>query len=149
MPIMTDNKRYDADALRRDMEEREKARRRAAIQSEINNWNTKLTNVNSQIDALTAEESNLVTYLGEWTTQKSLYDENKTLSEVVITNVFEGVCADKIQSELAGCISEMNLTYNNVAGLKGNVTAQIGRLRQQKSYINSRISSLSNEMKSI
>ena len=127
----------------------ERARRRAAIQSQIQQWNTKLTTVNSQITSLTTEQSNLNTYLGDWDTQKSIYSGSEILSEVVIVNVFEGVCADQIKADFSASITEMDQTYNEVSGLNGNVGAQISRLNQYVSVINTKLTSLRNELSSI
>lgn len=137
----------DAEAQQRAAEER--ARRRAAIQSQIHHWNTKLTTVNSQIAGLTAEQSNLSTYLGDWDTQKSIYCGSDILSEVVIVNVFEGVCADKIKADFSASITEMDESHSKVNGLNGNVGAQISRLNQYVSVINTKLTSLRNELSSI
>lgn len=137
----------DAAAQQRAAEER--ARRRAYIQSQIQYWDTKLSKVNSQIAGLTAEQSNLSTYLGDWDTQKSIYSSSEILSEVVIVNVFEGVCADKMKAEFSASITEMDQTHSGVSGLNGNVGVQISRLNQYVSVINTKLTSLRNELSSI
>lgn len=137
----------DVAAQRRAAEER--GRRRAYIQSQIQQWNTKLSKVNVQIAGLTAEQSNLNTCLGDWDTQKSIYSGSEILSAVVIVNVFEGVCADKIKADFSASITEMNQTHSKVSGLSGNVGAQISRLNQYVSVINMRLASLRNELSSI
>lgn len=131
------------------MESEERARRRAEIQAQIRQWDAKLTQVKSQISALTKEQSNLNTYLGEWAVHKGLYDRNKVLSEVVIVNVFEGVCADKIKEEMGECIMEMDRSCNSVRGLNGNVGVQISRLGQYVSVINSKLTMLRGELASL
>lgn len=140
-------RRAAEERARREAEER--ARRRAAIQSQINQWDDKLSGVNSQLSGLVAEQSKLNTYLGDWSTQKNIYSGNDILSEVVIVNVFEGVSADKIKSDFSACIKKMNQTCGEVYGLNGNVGAQIVRLRQYVSIINARLTSLKNELNSI
>ena len=129
--------------------EEERARRRKAIQSLIDKWDAELTSVNSQVSGLTAEQTKLNTYLGEWDTQKSIYSGNEILSEVVIVNVFEGVCADRIKEEFSACITEMDHTYCRVSRLCENVSAQIARLNQYISVINTKLTSLRNELNSI
>ncbi len=140
-------RRAAEERARREAEER--ARRKAAIQSQINQWDEKLSGVNSQLSGLVAEQSKLNTYLGDWSTQKNIYSGNDILSEVVIVNVFEGVCADKIKSDFSACIKKMDRTCGEVYGLNGNVGAQILRLRQYVSTINARLTSLRNELNSI
>lgn len=140
-------RRAAEERARREAEER--ARRRAAIQSQINQWDDKLLWVNSQLSGLEAEQSKLNTYLGDWGTQKKMYSGNDILSEVVIVNVFEGVCADKIKSDFSACIKNMDWTCGEVYGLNGNVGAQIVRLRQYASTISARLTSLRNELNSI
>lgn len=127
----------------------ERAKKRAYIQSQIQYWNTKLSKVNSQIAGLTTEQSNLSTYLGDWDTQKSIYSGSEILSEVVIVNVFEGVCADKIKADFSASITEMDESHSKVSGLNGNVGAQISRLNQYVSVINTKLTSLRNELSSI
>lgn len=141
-----------AAAARRAAEQRaaqERAQKRAAIQAQIQQWESKLSKVNSQLSGLTAEQSNLNTYLGDWNTQKTIYSENEILSDVVIVNVFEGVCADRIKEEFSSCITEMNQTCSGVSGLKGNVGMQITRLNQYVSVINTKLASLRSELSSI
>lgn len=127
----------------------EQAKKRAYIQSQIQQWNMKLSKVNSQIAGLTAEQSNLCTYLGDWDTQRNLYSGSEILSEVVIANVFEGVCADRIKTDFSAGIIEMDETHGKVSGLNGNVGVQISRLNQYVSVINTKLTSLRNELSSI
>lgn len=135
------------EAARRAAEER--ARRIAAIQAEINMWNGKLARVESQIASLTTEQASLNTYLEDWESQKSIYSGSEILSEVVIVNVFEGVCADSIKADFTDSITEMDQTHSDVGGLNGNVGEQISRLNQYKSDINSKLTALRNELNSI
>ena len=129
--------------------EEERAMRRKAIQSQIDKWDAELTSVNSQVSGLTAEQTKLNTCLGDWDTQKSIYRGNVILSEVVIVNVFEGVCADRIKEEFSACITEMGQTCIRVIRLSGYVSAQIARLNQYISVINTKLTSLRNELNSI
>lgn len=108
----------------------------------LNYWNTELSEVNSQITELTAVQSNLSAYLGEWDTQKSIYDGSENLSEVVRVNVFEGACADKIKADFSACITEMDGTYSKVSRLNENVGAQITRLNQYLSVIYTKLAYL-------
>lgn len=131
------------------MEPEERARRIEAIQAQIRQWDAKLTQVKSQISALTKEQSNLNSYLGDWDTQKGIYNGSELLSDVVIINVFEGVCADKIKMEMGESIKEMDQTCSRVRGLNGNVGVQIARLNQYVSVINSRLTMLRGELNSL
>ncbi|MEY8523341.1 hypothetical protein AALA90_09970 [Lachnospiraceae bacterium 38-10] len=136
----------------RDKDAEERARRearRAAIRAQIRVWEGKRAVVEGQIRALSGEQSNLNGYLGEWSTQKSIYSGNPLLSEVVIVNLFEGVCADEIKEEFTNCIAEMDQTYSGVSGLNGNVGTQISRLQDYLAVINAKISALYSELASI
>ena len=135
------------EAARRAAEER--ARRIAALQAEIHQWDSKLATVSSQKESLTTEQSNLNTRLGDWDAQKRIYHGNETLSEVVILNVFEGVCADRIKADFTDCMEEMDRTCSGVGGLNGNVGVQISRLNQYISVINAKLTSLRDELNSI
>ena len=134
-------------AQQRVVEERKKGR--AGIQSQIQQWDAKLSRVNSQLSGLMAEQSDLNTYLGDWDIQKSIYSGNEILSDVVIINIFEGVCADSIKADFSSGITEMDQTCSGVSGLNGNVSAQIARLNQYISVINTKLTSLRNELNSI
>lgn len=149
-------KAADEEARRRAAEEQarrraeeERARKRAALREQIQRWDDKLARVKSQLSGLEAEQSRLNAYLDEWVSQKNVYNGNRILSEVVIVNVFEGVCADKIKNDLSNCIAEMGRTCGRVNGLNGNVCIQIARLHQQVSSVNARLSSMRNELNSI
>ncbi len=122
----------------RDKDAEERARRearRAAIRAQIRVWEGKRAVVEGQIRALSGEQSNLNSYLGEWSAQKSIYSGNPLLSEVVIVNLFEGVCADEMKMEFTDCITEMDQTYSGVSGLNGNVGTQISRLQDYLAVI--------------
>lgn len=145
--MVTDQRAAELEALRRAAEER--ARRKKAIESQIEQWNDELTTVRAQLSSLTTERSNLNTYLGDWDGQKSTYSGNEILSEVVVANVFEGVCADRVKAVLSGSIKEMDQTCSRVSGLNGNVDLQIERLNQYTSVIHTNLASLRNELSSI
>lgn len=130
-------------------EAEQKAIRRASIQSEIMHLNTRISNVNSQIAGLTAERNNLDDYLGDWMTQKTVYNRNDVISEVVITNVFEGACADKLKADIEFCVNEMDKTYTDVSGLGGHVGSQITSLNQYVETLNSRLTVLNAELSSL
>lgn len=129
--------------------EAERARKRAAIQAEINNWNNKLTTVQSQKTSLTAQQANLNLYMGNWDTQKTTYNGNDILTEVVILNVFEGVCADTMKEKLTDSVAQMDQTYSGVSGLKSNVGLQISRLNEYITFINEKLTALRSELNSI
>lgn len=126
-----------------------KEAKRKAIQSQIDQWNKKLSQADSQQIALTAEQSKLNIYMGEWDTQKSTYNGSDILSEVVILNVFEGVCADKIKDDLTDSVTQMDQTYSKVSGLNAHVGEQISLLGQYINVINAKLTSLRSELNSI
>lgn len=136
-------------AAQKAAEEERAVMKRKAIQSQIDQWDARLTSVHSQVSGLKAEQTKLYTCLGGWGAQKSRYSGNEILSEVVIVNVFEGVCADRIKEEFSACITEMSQTCNRVSRLNGYVSAQIARLDQYISVINTRLTFLRNELNSI
>ncbi|MBD5534716.1 MAG: hypothetical protein HDQ99_03440 [Lachnospiraceae bacterium] len=134
-------------AQQRVVEERKK--RRTGIQSQIQQWDMKLSRVNIQLSGLIAEQTNLNTYIGDWETQKNIYSGNQTLSDVVIKNIFEGMCADKTKDKFSAGITEMDWTCSKVSGLNESVSMQIARLNQYVSVINTKLTSLRNELDSI
>lgn len=126
-----------------------RVKRIAELKAQILTWETKLKKVKTQITSLETQKTKLNTYLGKWEIQRKKYSENETLSEVVIVNVFEGVCADKIKVKLQDCITTMNGTYNSVNSLTGIVGSQIARLKQYETNINSKLTSLKTELSSL
>lgn len=138
-----------AEAIRRAAEEAERRRRRAAIEAQIRQWEEKLRNVESQIAALTDEKSKLGTCLTDWSTQKSICSSSDILSEVVVLNVFEGVCADQIKIDMENCVTRMDTTCSNVSGMSGNIATQIARLQECVSVIQTKLSALRSELNSI
>lgn len=126
-----------------------KEAKRKAIQSQIDQWNKKLSKADSQRIALTAEQFKLNAYLGEWDAQKSTYNGSNILSEVVILNVFEGVCADKIKDDLTDSVTQMDQTYRRISGMSIHIGEQVGRLNRYINIINKELTSLINELNSI
>lgn len=124
----------------------EKARRREELQKQIDDWNDKKDTAMKQIERLETEQLKLHSYLKMWEEKKSIYSGNEILSEVVIINVFEGVCADKIKKDFTACIAEMDQTYSKVSGLRESVNAQLANLNLYVSLINTTIASLANEL---
>ncbi|MDE7284206.1 MAG: hypothetical protein K2N85_11590 [Lachnospiraceae bacterium] len=138
--------RAEAERLRA---EAERARRRAAIQAEIDKWNEKLNKVKLQKANLGLQQIILNTYMRKWDTQKTTYSGNDILTEVVILNVFEGVCADTMKEKLTDSVTQMDRTYSGVSGLNGNVGLQISRLDEYITFINEKITALRSELNSI
>ena len=129
--------------------QRAKEEKRMKIMLQISQWNEKLNKANSQKEGLKSQQANLNTYLGEWDTQKTTYNGNDILTDVVILNVFEGVCADKIKEELTASVTQMDQTYSRVSTLNDNVGLQISRLDEYITFINEKITTLNSELNSI
>lgn len=125
---------YDeaAEARRR---EAEREKQRAELQKQIDRWNIKKSGVTSLVNKLKSEKRTLETYLDMWQRQKSKYNGNDMLVEVVIVNLFEGESADKVKQIFSEGIKKMDQTYLRVDELKGNVSKQIDKLIQQISDI--------------
>lgn len=120
-----------------------------AIESQIHTLNRESEIVNSQINELRSRQKDLTSYLEEWRGQKASYDGDRSLSEVVIVNLFEGVCADKIQKDLSHCIEEMDYACGKVAELNDNIESQITRLNQQLTQIHRQLKLLKIDLDSI
>lgn len=129
----------------RDNEE-EKSFRRAYYQTQINATNVILTTVKGWVSTLIREQGNLNSHVEDWAAQKAIYDANENLSEVVITNVFEGVCADTIKTELTECITIMEQTCSGASTLSADLTLQIAKLNEYIAKLNSQLTSLNYQM---
>lgn len=141
-----------AAAMRRAAEEkaeRERERRRNYLRGQIDEWNGKLSEVKEQISGLETEKKNLTTYLAEWEEAKRTYNNNDILSEVVVINLFEGVCADNIKDDFSEIVTDMDRRYDVAGGMENNISVQITKLRQYESVIQSKLTSLRNELNSI
>lgn len=129
----------------RDNEE-DKSIKLAFYKAQISLTNGMLTTVKGWVSALIREQGNLNSYIEDWATQKVIYDSNENLSEVVITNVFEGVCADTIKTELADCITIMEQTCSDASTLSADLTLQIAKLNEYIAQLNSQLTSLNYQM---
>lgn len=145
MAIETDEER----AAREAEEEAAREARRQEIMKEIRGLEDCRKNVEKQIADLEREQKSLNDSITNWRVMETASHDIEILSEVVIINVFEGVCADAMKEELAGCVAEMNQTCGNVEGLNGHVGTQIGRLLEYVMDINGKISSLQREYDSL
>lgn len=137
-----------AEAAARAAAEAAKMQRIALLQVQITRKNKELTKVNQQIASLSAEHANLGTKLTDWCTEKADYSTNEVVSEVVILNIFEGVCADTLKEEVSSCVEEMDKTYGDVSSLNTQVNVQIGRLQQRVSIIGQELRDLQLELNS-
>lgn len=126
-----------------------KAQKRAKLQKEIDNWNKELSKIKPIRSRLIKEQSFLSRLLSEWEIQKNKCEGNLILSEIVLVNRFEGECADQIKEDFTACVVDMNNTYLNTGTLRDDDGAQITKLDQYISFINNRITSLTNEKNAI
>lgn len=129
--------------------ERAREMRRNYLRGQIDDWSGKLSEVTPLRDALIKERDNLSSYMSKWEVQKNKCKGNLLLSEVVLTNRFEGDSADIIKEEFTDCVTKMNSTYFRTGRLRDKVVYQIQRLDQYMSMINSKIESLTRELNSI
>lgn len=126
-----------------------KETRRKEIQRKIDEWNEKLNKVKLQKANLGLQQIILNTYMRKWDTQKTTYSGNDILTEVVILNVFEGVCADTMKEKFTNSVTQMDQSYSGVSGLNGNVGLQISRLDEYITLINGKLTALRSELNSI
>lgn len=121
----------------------------AAIKAKIEKLIIQRSEVEYYRDTFDEWRKKLEESLEEWEEQKINYSGNDTLSDVVIENVFEGVCADKIKADLTASVTQMDDTCNKISGLIGNVGLQIDELNNRINIINGEIASLENQLNSI
>lgn len=138
-----------AEAAARAAAEAARRQRIALLQMQITRKNQELTKVNQQIASLSSEHGRLGTALTDWCTHKADYNGNEVVSEVVILNIFEGVCADTLKEEMSKCVEEMDKTYSGVTSLNTQVSVQIGRLQQRVSIIGQELRDLQLELNSL
>ena len=129
--------------------ERAREMRRNYLRGQIRDWGNKLSEVTPLRDVLVKEKNNLDDYMRNWEVQKDKCEGNLFLSEIVLTNRFEGECADRIKKDFTASIEEMNNTCLKTRILQKGNDQQITRLNQYISLINEKISSLTRELNSI
>ena len=129
--------------------ERAREMRRNYLRGQIRDWGNKLSEVTPLRDVLVKEKNNLDNYMRDWEVQKNKCEGNLLLSEIVLTNRFEGECADRIKKDFTASIGEMNNTCLKTRILQNGNNQQISRLNQYISLINEKISSLTRELNSI
>lgn len=142
---------YDeaAEARRRAEEEARKEKKRRELRAKINGLKDDLSGVEGIKLRLEKEMYYLGRKMDEWEVHKNRCKGNLLLSEVVILNRFEGVCADKIKQDFTASVMEMNNTYLKTGRLLEDGDIQIQRLNQYISSLNDRIESLTRELNSI
>lgn len=148
MSIGFAEKQINADALQREVEERERKRKRETLQSEIGSLDTRSKYLKERIVSLGWHRSQLDSYIEDWENERNSFSKND-ISQVVITNVFEGVCADKIKSDLETCIAQMDQTCDKVRGLRNNIEKQITKLGEYQSNIDETLLIKRDELRSI
>lgn len=149
MPGIFDDAAAAAKRAAEEAAERAREMKRKYLQGQINDWNGKLSEVKKQITGLETEKKNLVTYLREWEEVKKPYNNNDVLSEVVIINLFEGVCADNIKDDFTEMVEDMDQRYNMTGGMENNINVQIRKLQEYETLINNKLASLRNELNAI
>lgn len=126
-----------------------KAQKRAKLQKEIDNWNKELSKIKPIRSRLIKEQSFLSRLLSEWEIQKNKCEGNLILSEIVLVNRFEGECADQIKKDFTARVADMNKTYFKTGWLRDYDGEQIAKLDQYITFINNKITSLTNELNAI
>lgn len=142
---------YDeaAEARRRAEEAARKERKRRELRAKINGLKDELSGVEGIKLRLEKEMYYLGRKMDEWEVHKNRCKGNLLLSEVVILNRFEGVCADEVKKDFTARVMEMNNTWLMTGRLREDGSAQIQKLNQYISTLNDRIESLTRELNSI
>lgn len=111
------------------------AMKKVELRSKIANLEKKLTNTQAKRISLTHEKALLEQCISDWGAQKYLYESNEIIYEIVITNVFEGKCAEQIKTDMEQCILEMDSNNGQVNELRDNVATQISRLNDYETCL--------------
>lgn len=143
------NAAEEAARIAAEQEAARKAARRTAIRQEIGHWQLVIEKCNDLISRLQTENSNLAGYLSDWQAQYNTYVQNPVTEQVVITNIFEGVCADKIKSKLSTAVNDMVNTESSGNTLSTNVGNQITAISNYESTVYTKITSLQSELASL
>lgn len=84
-----------------------------------------------------------------WERAYASYESNTNLKDVVVTDVFEGVIAEKLKEELPEVLQYMLITDEKAASVSGNTTLQINNLDSYILVLQSKLDAVVAQMASL
>lgn len=117
------------------------AAKRAAIMAQVGILRTKISNARSIKSDLESSGREIDIALTLWTNRYAAF-QSSSMSEVVVTDKFEGESAEKIQARLPDAIEKMINTQSRTENVQGEISEQMTKLDEYIAELEEKISAL-------
>lgn len=117
------------------------AARRAAIMAQVAILREKISKAREVKNDLTSSDRALNSALMQWTNRYAAFQAS-SMSEVVVTDKFEGESAEKIQARLPDAIQKMADTQSSTESVQGEISVQMTKLDEYIAKLEEQISAL-------
>lgn len=107
-----------------------RAAKRSAIQGKIRELSGKIDEAREIIDELNDCKREMTRDVEEWSHTYQSFQAVPIQSEVVVEDMFEGVIAEVLSSEIPECAEKMNKTCGMMKDLCGEIAKQVGSLQE-------------------
>lgn len=139
-----DASQREQDQRDREQEEREaeEERRRARVRKEISEKQSVVRRCESSCSRLKRELDAQAREISRWNGAYRIFENHPVTSQVVLSSVFEGICADKLGSELPRNTDVMRHSKMEGTGLMEDLEEQISRIQSYIDQLEEDISDL-------
>ena len=120
----------------------------AAIAKQIGELRIKISNARIVKTNLKNCDTAINNTLMQWTSRYSAF-QSSSMSEVVVTDKFEGESAEKIQAALPTAIQEMDTTQQSAESVRSEIGEQLSKLDEYITMLEEKIAALRSEMASL
>ncbi len=124
------------------------AAKRAAITAQIGIYRVKITIARELKNDLTSSDTAINNALTQWSNRYNAFQAS-SMSEVVVTDKFEGESAEKIQTRLPDGIQKMTETQSSAESVQGEIGMQQTKLDEYIAELEEKISALLSELASV
>lgn len=124
------------------------AAKRAAIRRKIAELRAKIDKARTVKTNLRNSDTAISNALMQWTSRYAAF-QSSPMSEVVVTDKFEGVSAEKIQARLPVAIEEMTKTQASSENVRGEISIQIMKLDEYIAKLLEEISALMSQLAAV
>ena len=124
------------------------ARKRAAIMAQVGIFRVKITIARELKNDLTSSDTAINNALTQWSNRYTAFQAS-SMSEVVVTDKFEGESAEKIQTRLPDGIQQMTETQSSASDVQTEISTQQQKLDEYIAELEEKISALLSELASV
>lgn len=116
-----------------------------AITAQIGILRVKISKARTAKTNIKNSDTALSNALMQWTSRYNAF-QSSPMSEVVVTDKFEGVSAEKIRARLPEAIQQMTATQASTESVQGEISVQITKLDEYIAMLEEEIAALMSEM---